>query len=68
MRLVLLVTQSDYFLSHRQALAAGAIREGYDVHLVTQVVGDRGRLDATRALEYISLSQAKIDAATRDKN
>lgn len=40
MRLLLVISQSDYFWSHRATLARYARRAGFEVHVATRPVGD----------------------------
>jgi glycosyltransferase involved in cell wall biosynthesis len=45
-RLIYLVTEDWYFLSHRLPMARAALAAGFDVHVVTRVVDGGGRIEA----------------------
>jgi len=45
-RLVYLVTEDWYFMSHRLPMALEAHRTGYDVHVITQVNKDGAAIEA----------------------
>ena len=42
-RLLLLVNESGYFLSHRVNVARAALEAGFDVHVVTRLTHDPSR-------------------------
>lgn len=46
MKLVFVVTDDWYFVSHRRHLARAALAAGHEVHLVTNITGERSRLEA----------------------
>ncbi len=44
-RLVMLVNESKHFLSHRADAAHAAVRDGFDVHLVTRLMHDPAEIE-----------------------
>ncbi len=44
-RLVILVNESKHFLSHRLGAAVAAVRDGFDVHLITRLMHERTEIE-----------------------